>query len=128
MPATFISSKLKKRVLGKFKSMAIHKRCRPLKEVASLLAPVIRRVINYYHKFWDRHMYKVCYQINQRLLKWVKWEKGMYEYAAIRWLKQQYKETPNLFPHWRFVHPNNYIVILNKKSRVTGDFHARFRE
>jgi len=105
MPATFISSKSKKRVLEKFKSMAIHKRRRPLKEVALLLAPVIRGIINYYHKFWDGHMYKVWYQLNQRLLKWVKWEKGLYKHAAIRWLKQQYKENPGLFPHWRFVHP-----------------------
>jgi RNA-directed DNA polymerase len=105
MPATFISTKSKKRVLEKFKSMAIHKRRRPLREVASLLAPVIRGIINYYHKFWDRHMYTIWYQLNQRLLKWVKWEKGLYEHAAIRWLKQQYKENPNLFPHWRFVHP-----------------------
>jgi RNA-directed DNA polymerase len=105
MPATFISTKSKKRVLEKLKSMIIHKRRRPLKEVASLLTPVIRGIINYYHKFWDRHMYRVWHHLNQRLLKWVKWEKGLYAYAAIRWLRQQYKETPNLFPHWRFVHP-----------------------
>lgn len=105
MPATFISTKSKKRVLEKFKSMAIHKRRRPLKEVALLLAPVIRGIINYYHKFWDRHMHTVWYQLNQRLLKWVKWEKRLYTHAAIRWLKQQYKENPGLFPHWRFVHP-----------------------
>ncbi|WP_290792328.1 group II intron reverse transcriptase/maturase [Flavihumibacter sp. UBA7668] len=105
MPATFISTKSKKRVLEKFKSMSIHKRRRPLKEVAALLTPVIRGIINYYHKFWDGHMHKVWYQLNQRLLKWVKWEKGLYEHAAIKWLKQRYKETPHLFPHWRFVHP-----------------------
>ena len=105
MPATFISAKSKQRVLGKFKSMAIHKRRRPLKEVASLLAPVIRGIINYYHKFWDGHMYKIWYQLNQRLLKWVKWEKGLYEHAAIRWLKHQYRQTPNLFLHWKYVHP-----------------------
>jgi group II intron reverse transcriptase/maturase len=105
MPATFISTKSKQRVLGKFKSMAIHKRRRPLKEVASLLAPVIRGIINYYHKFWDGHMYKIWYQLNQRLLKWVKWEKGLYEHAAIRWLKHQYRQTPNLFLHWKYVHP-----------------------
>jgi RNA-directed DNA polymerase len=105
MPATFISAKSKKRVLEKFKSMTIHKRRKPLKEVAFILTPVIRGIINYYHKFWDGHMYQVWYQLNQRLLKWVKWEKGLYKYAAIKWLRQKYKTTPNLFPHWRFVHP-----------------------
>ena len=105
MPATFISTKSKKRVLEKFKSMAIHKRRRPLKEVALLLAPVIRGIINYYHKFWDGHMYRVWYQLNQRLLKWVKWEKGLYEHAAIRWPRQQYKETPNFVFTLAVVHP-----------------------
>ena len=74
MPATFISTKSKKRVLEKFNAMAIHKRRRPLKEIALMLTPVIRGIINYYHKFWHRHMHAVWYQLNQRLLKWVKWE------------------------------------------------------
>ncbi len=52
MPATFISAGSKKAVLQKFKAMAIHKRRRPLKEVAKALTPVIRGIINYYHKFW----------------------------------------------------------------------------
>lgn len=105
MPAAFISSKSKKTVLQKFREMPIHKRRKPLKEIAKLMNPVIRGVINYYHKFWDGHMYTVWYQLNQRLLKWVKWEKGLYKKAAVRWLRQQYKENPVLFPHWRFVHP-----------------------
>jgi len=105
MPATFISAKSKKRVFEKFRMIAIHKRRRPLQEVASLLAPVIRGIINYYHKFWDRHMHSVWYGLNQRLLKWVKWEKGLYKQEAIQWVKQQYKDNPGLFPHWRFVHP-----------------------
>lgn len=105
MPATFISTKSKTRVHEKFKALAIHKRRRSLKEVAAMWSPIIRGIINYYHKWWDGHMYGVWYQLNQRLLKWVKWEKGLYKHAAIRWLKQQYKENPGLFPHWRFVHP-----------------------
>jgi RNA-directed DNA polymerase len=105
MPATFISAGSKKTVLQKFKAMAIHKWRKPLKEVAKALTPVIRGIINYYHRFWDGHMYKVWHQLNQRLLKWVKWEKGLYKQAAIRWLHQQYKEMPGMFPHWRFVHP-----------------------
>ena len=85
--------------------MAIHKRRKPLSELAKMLAPVIRGVINYYHKFWDRHMHAVWYQLNQRLLKWVKWEKGLYRHDAIKWLKKQYKDHPEMFAHWRFVHP-----------------------
>ena len=104
LPATFISIKSKQKVSQKFSTMAIHKRRKPLKEVARMLTPIIRGVINYYQYFWDGHMYSVWYQLNQRLLKWVKWEKGLYKRDAIRWLKLQYKENPGLFPHWRFVH------------------------
>jgi len=30
---------------------------------------VIGGILNYYHKFWDGHVYKVWCQLNQRLLK-----------------------------------------------------------
>jgi RNA-directed DNA polymerase len=105
MPATFISAGSKRTVGSKFRAMGIHKRRKPLKDVAKALTPVIRGIINYYHKFWDGHMYTVWHQLNQRLLKWVKWEKGLYKRAAVKWLRQQYRESPGLFPHWRFVHP-----------------------
>jgi hypothetical protein len=48
---------------------------------------------------------QVWYQLNQQLLKWVKWEKGLYKKAAIKWLQQKYKAQPRLFPHWQLVHP-----------------------
>jgi hypothetical protein len=62
-------------------------------------------VINYYHKFSDNHMRYVWNQLNARLLKWVKWEKGLYKYRSLSWLRLQYKKHPELFPHWRLVHP-----------------------
>lgn len=105
MPATFVSKKSRKRIGQKFRAMALHKRRRSLKEIAEAINPVIRGIINYYHKFWNGHMYVVWHRLNQRLLKWVKWQKGLYMKAAIRWLRQQYKESPGLFPHWRFVRP-----------------------
>lgn len=105
MPATFISKTSKKAMFRRFKAMAIHKRRKPLKEIAKALTPIIRGIINYYHRFWDGHMYWVWYQLNQRLLKWVKWEKDLYKHEAVRWLRLQYKQSPGLFPHWKFVHP-----------------------
>jgi hypothetical protein len=39
---------------------------------------------------WQAGMRDVWNGLNQRLLKWVKWEKGLYKYASVRWLKQQY--------------------------------------
>lgn len=55
--------------------------------------------------------------INHRLLKWVKWEKGLYKYAAVKWLRLQYKMNPNLY----------YLYSTkNMESRLKGDFHVRF--
>jgi len=105
MVSNFMSAKSKTRVLEKFSSFNIHKWRKPLEAIAQKLTPVIRGVLNYYGKFWTAHLYKLWHQLNQRLLKWVQWEKGLYKKAAIRWLKQKYKEQPRLFPHWQLVHP-----------------------
>jgi len=58
---------------------------------------------------------EVWNQLNHRLRKWVKWEKGLYKWAAVRWLKQQYKSTPNLFDHWKLV---QLIGILEPKRFI----------
>jgi RNA-directed DNA polymerase len=50
-------------------------------------------------------MRAVWNQLNHRLLKWVKWEKGLFKYAALRWLRGRYKENPGLFAHWKLVQP-----------------------
>ncbi len=105
MVSSFMSTKSKTRVLAKFSSFEIHKWRKPLEVIAQKLTPVIQGVMNYYGKFWTAHMYRVWHQLNQRLLKWVKWEKGLYNKAARKWLHQQYKEQPLLFPHWQLVHP-----------------------
>jgi RNA-directed DNA polymerase len=105
VPSTFVSTKSKKSITQKFKSMAIHKRRKPLEEIAKEMNPIIRGIINYYHKFENGSMRIVWNQLNHRLLKWVKWEKGLYKYAAVRWLKHKYKEQPRLFAHWSLVHP-----------------------
>jgi len=105
MVSSFMSAKSKTRVLEKFSSFNIHKWRKPLEAIAQKLTPVIRGVLNYYGKFWTAHLYKLWHQLNQRLLKWVQWEKGLYKTAAIKWLKQKYPEQPRLFPHWQLVHP-----------------------
>lgn len=105
VPSTFVSTKSKKSILEKFKACEIHKRRKPLTEIAKELNPVIRGMINYFHKYEDGHMRYVWNQLNHRLLKWVKWEKGLYKKAAVIWLKLQYKDNPDLFHHWKLVHP-----------------------
>jgi RNA-directed DNA polymerase len=105
MVSGFMSTKSKTRVQAKFKRFHIHKWRKPIELIALKLKPVIQGVINYYCRFWTAHTHHVWHQLNARLLKWVKWEKGLYKKAAVRWLKQKYKEQPRLFPHWQLVHP-----------------------
>lgn len=105
LPGTFVSIKSRASILGKFRDMQIHKWRKPIKEVANRLNPVIRGLLNYYQKLRGESIREVWNQLNHRLLKWVKWEKGLYKWAAVRWLKQQYKSTPNLFEHWKLVKP-----------------------
>jgi group II intron reverse transcriptase/maturase len=105
IPSTFISTKSESSVLSKFKSLNIHKRRTSIEVLAKELCPIIRGIMNYYCKFWTGHTRYLWSQLNQRLLKWVKWEKGLYKTAAVRWLKKKYLERPNLFPHWKLVCP-----------------------
>lgn len=105
LPGTFVSIKSRTSILGKFREMQIHKWRKPIKEVANRLNPVIRGLLNYYHNLRGEPIREVWNQLNHRLLKWVKWEKGLFKWAAVRWLKQQYKSTPNLFEHWKLVQP-----------------------
>lgn len=105
LPGTFVSQAAKKSIREKFRSMELHKRRVPIEELSKLLNPVITGLVNYFHKFWHAGMRDVWNGLNHRLLKWVKWEKGLYKYAAVKWLKLQYKMNPNLFAHWKMVQP-----------------------
>lgn len=105
IPGTFVSKKSKSSIHAKFKVMEIHKWRKPIEEISKILNPVIRGIINYYHKFESGSMSKVWNDLNCRLLKWVKWERGLYKRAALKWLRTKYKEQPNLFAHWLLVHP-----------------------
>ena len=105
IPSIFVSQKSKTSIMSKFKAMKIHKKRKSIVEVAKDLNPVTRGIISYYHKFRRSDMWEVWRQLNARLLKWVKWEKGMYLKARIKYLKTKYRESPNLFAHWALVHP-----------------------
>lgn len=105
LPLAMISAKSKSAVLQKFRRYNIHKRRKSIEEIAKELAPVIRGVINYYCKFWSGHTHYIWHLLNQRLLKWVKWEKGLLLKASVQWLKKKYRDNPVLFPHWKLVCP-----------------------
>jgi group II intron reverse transcriptase/maturase len=105
MPSTFISLKSRKRIMAKFREMNLHKKRRPLAELAKELNPIIRGIINYYCKFSTGHTRFIWYQLNTRLLKWVKWEKGLYVMETLKWLRKKHRERPELFAHWKLVQP-----------------------
>lgn len=105
MPSIFISRKSESSILEKFRKLQIHKRRGGLEELAKEMKPIIQGIINYYGKFSVGHMRFIWNQLNKRLLKWVKWEKGLYVMASVKWLKNKYGENPKLFPHWALVHP-----------------------
>jgi RNA-directed DNA polymerase len=91
--------------MEKFKTLKIHKRRKTIEEIAREINPVLRGIINYYHKFRKSDIRNVWRQLNARLLKWVKWEKGLYKKASVSYLKTKHKEKPDLFLHWILVHP-----------------------
>jgi len=105
IPSICVSQKSKTNILEKFKAMNLHKRRKPLEELAKEINPVLRGIINYYHHFWKDDMRIVWNQLNARLLKWVKWEKDLYKMVSVRYLKTKHKEIPNLFAHWLLVYP-----------------------
>ena len=103
LPRSVISKASIRSVLAKFKR--IHKRRISVEELARELNPVIRGVINYYCKFWSYHTHVLWLQLNRRIQKWVRWEKGLYKLASVKWLRQKYGMRPDLFTHWKLVRP-----------------------
>ena len=65
--------------------------------IAKSINPVIRGIVNYYHEFQRNDMGYVWFQLNARLLKWVKWEKDFCKKRALGYLRCKYKENPCLF-------------------------------
>lgn len=100
-----MSTKSQSNVLEKIGNMSIHKYRKPIEKIAEKLNPILRGVINYYCKFSNNYTQYLWYRINQKLLKWVMWEKGLGLRAAIKWLKREWKRNPKLFSHWALVHP-----------------------
>lgn len=105
IPSIFISKKSQSSVLMKFRELNIHKKRKPIEVIAKELNPIIQGVINYYCKFSIAHTKQLWRQLNIRLIKWVKWEKGLYKMASIKWLQRKCKEQPRLFAHWKLVYP-----------------------
>jgi group II intron reverse transcriptase/maturase len=100
-----MSKKSQSSVFDKLRKLEIHKHRKPIEQLAEKLRPILRGVMNYYCKFNSVYTRYFWYSINQKLLKWVKWEKDLSLKASIRWLKLVWKRNPRLFPHWELAHP-----------------------
>jgi RNA-directed DNA polymerase len=105
MTTSVISRKSKSAILDKFRSMRLHKMRGNIERLSKVLTPVVRGLMNYYCKFWTGHTLDIWHRLNIRLVKWVRWEKGLSTRAALRYLRTRYKEKTGLFPHWKLVHP-----------------------
>ena len=105
MITAFISAKSVSKALDNIGRLKIHKWRKSIEVLAKELNPIIRGIKNYYCKVWAGHTHYLWYQLNERLLKWVQWEKGLYKKAALDWLRKKYRESPRLFAHWELVYP-----------------------
>jgi len=102
---SIMSKKSQSSVFEKLRKLEIHKHRKPIEKLAEKLRPILLGVMNYYCKFNSVYTHHFWYSINQKLLKWVNWEKDLGLKASIRWLKMVWKHNPRLFPHWELAHP-----------------------
>ena len=105
IPGIYVSRKSRTSIGQKFGELNLHKWHTTLEHIAREINPILNGIINYYHKFRKSDMKLVWIQLNGKLLKWIKWEKGLGSTAAGKYLHTKYKENPNLFAHWALVHP-----------------------
>ncbi len=103
--APVMSTKSKSSVLEKIRNLKIHKmRCK-IEVLAEKLNPILQGSISYYCKFMANSTHYLWYLLNLRIKKWINWQKGLCLTDAITYLRTKYKEKPNLFAHWKLVHP-----------------------
>jgi len=103
--APMMSIKSRSSILEKLENLHIHKKRCKIEDIAKELNSILTGEINYYCKFLPYKTNHLWYMVNQRLLKWVKWQKGLSKKKSIQWLKTKWKEKPKLFAHWKLVHP-----------------------
>lgn len=96
-----VSPKARKRMMLQLKHEKLHRRTLELAELADLLNEKVRGWIAYYGMFAHSSMLKIYAHINFRLVKWCKKKYKKFAGEAITWLRQRWKENPNLFVHWQ---------------------------
>ena len=73
-----------------------------IKDVASILNPIIRGWMNYFKAFYPTEMYKAMRLVNNMLKRWVmRKHKGIHSLKhADKWLRGVMARQPALFYHW----------------------------
>ncbi|MFB0532569.1 MAG: group II intron reverse transcriptase/maturase [Desulfatiglandales bacterium] len=95
-----------KKMAREIRRLKIHRRTEmSIEEIAKMLNPKLRGWIYYYGKFRLVCLKHFLHRLNVRLLKWIRNKYKALRYrvrAAKSWLKNVYKNNPELFAHWRF--------------------------
>ncbi len=104
-----ISQAAKRKISRELRNLQIHRWTNAtIEEIARKLNPKLRGWLNYYGRFRPSALRGLCYNLNQRLLKWVTNRYKQYRHnkkGAIRWLRRVAQAQPQLFAHWSFGFP-----------------------
>jgi len=101
-----VSKEALKKMAREIRRLKIHRRTEmSIEEIAKMLNPKLRGWIYYYGKFRLVCLKHFLHRLNVKLLKWIRNKYKALRYrvrAAKSWLKNVYKNNPDLFAHWRF--------------------------
>jgi RNA-directed DNA polymerase len=100
-----MSAKSKKRIAKEIRDMDIHTIAGKIQRLALKLNQKTRGWINYYCAFGKWETTGLWRDLNWKLVKWVKNEKGIGVRKARKWLRKIYERQPDLFVHWSLVRP-----------------------
>jgi len=100
-----ISPKAKESITARIRELNIRNRCElSLKQIATMLNPVLRGWINYYGKYTRSALNEVFQRINGTLTKWSmkKYEKLRHKKTrAAKFMEETAQKHPYLFAHWK---------------------------
>lgn len=98
------SRKSMKKMNQKIREMELHRATgHTLKELADLLNPSLRGWLAYFTKFTPSALSGLLFQLNKRLVKWVRKKYKRFRHSekkALRWLAKLADRFPKLFAHW----------------------------
>ena len=103
-----IGKKAKKRFTEKLRSLNISRNTtRSIEELANLLNPIIRGMMNYFGVYYKSELSKLYSQVDLKLKKWAlrKYKKR----SILRWLQCLYQTKWDLFAHWRYKKPTHFF-------------------